>query len=60
MLVGLLRYVPLQCKECPNFLESVSRELHESGVGAVIHHALVISLEEEEKLLNSGLLGFIP
>ena len=30
--------------------ESVSRELPESGVGAVVHHAPFISPEEEDKL----------
>jgi len=30
--------------------ESVSRELHESGVGAVVHRAPFISPEEEDKL----------
>ena len=70
LLAGLLRYVRSQCKECPNFLdkqdprfselrgtcESVSRELRESGVGAVIHYAPVIS-PEEDKLWNSSAIG---
>ena len=37
--------------------ESVSRELRESGVGALVHHAPVISPEEEDKLWNSGAIG---
>ena len=71
LLVGLLRYACLHSKECPNFLdrqdprfselrgtcESVSRELRQSGVGARVKHAAIISSEEEEKLWERGAIG---
>ena len=37
--------------------ESVSRQLHKDGVGASVKHAAIITPEEEDLLLDKGVMG---
>ena len=72
LLAGLLRYGRSKSKLCPNFFmdksdcrfsklsgvcESVSRQLRKDGVGASIKHAAIITPEEEDLLLDKGVMG---
>ena len=71
LLAGLLRYGGSKSKLCPNFMdesdcrfselsgvcESVSRQLRKDGVGASVKHAAIITPEEEDILLDKGVMG---
>ena len=71
LLAGLLRYGRSKSKLCPNLkdksdcrfselsgvCESVSRQLHKDGVGASVKHAAIITPEEEDLLLDKGVMG---
>ena len=71
LLAGLLRYGRSKSKLCPNFMdksdccfsklsgvcESVSRQLRKDGVGASVKHAAIITPEEEDILLDKGVMG---
>ena len=71
LLAGLLRYGCSKSKFCPNFMdksdcrfselsgvcESVSRQLRKDGVGASVKHAAIITPEEEDILLDKGVMG---
>ena len=71
LLAGLLRYGRSKSKLCPNLkdksdchfselsrvCESVSRQLHKDGVGASVKHTAIITPEEEDLLLDKGVMG---
>ena len=71
LLAGLLRYGRSKSKLCPNFMdksdvrfselsgvcETVSRQLRKEGVGASVKHASIITPEEENLLLEKGVIG---
>ena len=43
--------------ELSGVCESVSRQLRKDGVGASVKHAAIITPEEEDILLDKGLMG---
>ena len=72
LLAGLLQYGRSKSKLCPNFMdksdchfselsgvcESVSRQLRKDGVGASVKHTAIITPEEEDILLDKGVMVF--
>ena len=73
LLAGLLRYGRSKSKLYPNFMdkgdshfselsgvcESVSRQLRKDGVVASVKHAAIITPEEEDLLLDKGVMGIL-
>ena len=71
ILSGLLRYMRSIKDDCPNILdksdprfraiqrtcEFVYRSLHKEGVGVQVHHAPLISIEEEDQLWQMNILN---
>ena len=71
LLCGILRFMRSIDPACPNFLdrsdtrfrdfhgscEVIFRRLHQSGVGTVVRHTPVFSIDEEGVLWSSGVLS---
>ena len=71
ILCGILRHMREFTPDCPNFLDKGDRrfeklhgtldahfhDLHSRGIGRQVHHAEVITVEEEDQLWDSGVCG---